>query len=259
MTISGPQFTDLLLAGDPDPLVVTGTGESSPLMLVCDHAGRAVPRALGRLGLPYEAFERHIAWDIGIAPLALRLGEMLGAPVFEQAYSRLVIDCNRAPDHSHSILAVSDGVEIPGNQGISMEDAERRRLAIHAPYHVAIAAELDRRGARGLSTILVCLHSFTPSMAGFDRPWHVGVLHMGVSPLSRAMLNLLSREPGLVVGDNQPYAMDGSDYTAPRHAIARGQDFLELEIRQDLIATPAGQSQYAALLARLLPLLSLPE
>lgn len=248
-----------MLSGDPDPLIVTGEGTRSPLLLVCDHAGRAVPLALGRLGLPDDAFESHIAWDIGIAPLALRLGEMLGAPVFEQAYSRLVIDCNRAPDHPHSILAASDGIEIPGNQGISGDDAERRRLAIHAPYHDAIAAELDRRDARGLPTRLVCLHSFTPSMAGFDRPWHVGVLHMGVSRLSRAILDLLSREPDLVVGDNQPYAMDGSDYTAPRHAVARGRDFLELEIRQDLIATPAGQMQYAALLARLLPLLPLPQ
>ena len=227
-------------------------------MLVCDHAGRAVPRALARLGLPDEAFERHIAWDIGIAPLALQLGEMLRAPVFEQAYSRLVIDCNRAPDHPHSILSVSDGVEIPGNQGLSEFDAERRRLAIHAPYHDAIVAELDRRDQRDLQTILVCLHSFTPSMAGFDRPWHVGVLHMGVSPFSRAMLDLLAREPGLIVGDNQPYAMDGSDYTAPRHAVARGRDFLELEIRQDLIATADGQLRYATLLARLLSMLPIP-
>lgn len=228
-------------------------------MLVCDHAGRAVPGALARLGLPDEAFERHIAWDIGIASLALRLGEELGVPVFEQAYSRLVIDCNRAPEHPNSILGVSDGVVIPRNQGISRIEAERRRVAIHAPYHDAIAAELDQREAQGLSTTLVCLHSFTPSMAGFERPWHVGVLHMGVSPLSRAMLELLSRETGLCVGDNQPYAMDGSDYTAPRHAVARGRDFLELEIRQDLIATPAGQAQFASLLARLLPLLPLPE
>ena len=172
----------------------------------------------------------------------------------EQAYSRLVIDCNRAPDHPQSIMEVSDGVEIPGNQGVGAAEAERRRLAIHAPYHDAIAAELDRRQADGRPTLLICLHSFTPVMTGFARPWHVGVLHMG-SPLSQAMLEMLSREPDLVVGDNQPYAMDGSDYTAPRHAVARGRDFLELEIRQDLIVDPAGQARYAALLSRLLPLL----
>lgn len=231
-------------------------GARWPLLLVCDHAGRAVPRALGRLGLPDDAFERHIAWDIGIAPLARRLGEELVATVIEQAYSRLVIDCNRAPDHPQSIVEVSDGVEIPGNQEIDAADTERRRLAIHAPYHDAIAAELDRRDADGRPTILICLHSFTPVMTGFARPWHVGVLHMG-SPLSQAMLEMLSREPDLIVGDNQPYAMDGSDYTAPRHAVARGRDFLELEIRQDLIADPAGQARYAALLSRLLPLLPL--
>ena len=45
-----------------------------------------------------------------------------------------------------------------------------------------------------------------------------------------------------LVGDNQPYRMDGIDYTAPRHAIAAGLDYLELEVRQDLIADPTGEA-----------------
>jgi predicted N-formylglutamate amidohydrolase len=88
-------------------------------------------------------------------------------------------------------------------------------------------------------------HSFTPVFDGAPRPWHVGAPHRGDSPISMAL-------PGLVVGDNQPYAMDGVDYTAPRHAIARGLDYLEIEVRQDLIADPAGQARMADLLAGLL-------
>ena len=38
------------------------------------------------------------------------------------------------------------------------------------------------------------------------------------------------------------------------HAGPRGLDYLELEVRQDLITDPAGQEAAAALLARLLPL-----
>ena len=55
-----------------------------------------------------------------------------------------------------------------------------------------------------------------------------------------------------LIGDNEPYRMDGTDYTVPRHAIANGLDYLELEVRQDLIADPAGQAEVAALLAPLL-------
>ena len=77
----------------------------------------------------------------------------------------------------------------------------------------------------------------------------MGVLHLGDSPASSAMLNLLSREPDLVVGDNQPYAMDGTDNTVPLHADPRGLDYLELETRQDLIADGPGQDAAAALIA----------
>jgi predicted N-formylglutamate amidohydrolase len=227
-------------------------------VLVCDHAGRATPLKLGRLGLAAAAFDQHIAWDIGALNLARRLAAMLNATLIHQAYSRLVIDCNRAPDHPGAILAVSDGWVIPGNEALSATGIAARVSAIHAPYHGAIAAELDARANAGRKSLLVCVHSFTPRMAGQARPWHVGILHGPNSPACEALLDLLRREEGLVVGDNQPYAMDGTDYTAPLHAWGRGADVVEIEVRQDLIADDAGAGAMAALFGRLLPLI-LPE
>jgi predicted N-formylglutamate amidohydrolase len=125
--------------------------------------------------------------------------------------------------------------------------------AIHTPYHAAIAAELDRRAALGLPAILISIHSFTPVFQGHVRPWHMGVLHDGGSPTSLRALEALRAEPGLVIGDNEPYAMDGIDYTIPLHAIARGLDYLELETRQDLIANAEGVARFADLLERVLP------
>jgi len=212
-----------------------------------------VPARLNRLGLPDSAFELHIAYDIGAAELARLLGRALGACVISQRYSRLVIDCNRAPGHSQSIAAVSDGVAIPANLGLSAAQIAERVAAIHAPYHARIADELIAREARGLHTVLVCQHSFTPVMAGLARPWQAGVLHLGDSAVSDAMLALLRAEPGLEAGDNEPYAMDSIDYTAPSHAVGPLREMLELEVRQDLIADAAGQARWAALLARLLP------
>jgi predicted N-formylglutamate amidohydrolase len=243
----------LLGLDDPDPVVVIGDGDRSPFLIVCDHAGRATPVSLHRLGLPDAAFETHIAWDIGVRALGEQLGRALGARVIAQAYSRLVVDCNRPPGHPQSIPEVSDGVAIPGNRGLGPADIEARLAAIHRPYHGAIAAEMDARAARGLPTLLVCLHSFTPSMAGVARPWEIGVLHLGGSPASWALLAALSAEPGLSVGDNQPYEMGDDDYTAPFHALARGLDVLEIEVRQDITGDPAGRARMADLLARALP------
>jgi len=245
----------LLAVDDPAPVGVQNAGAASPFLLVCDHAGRATPRALGRLGLPDAAFERHIAWDIGALNLARRLSAILDATLIHQAYSRLVIDCNRAPDHPGAILAVSDGWVVPGNQALSADAIAARVSAIHAPYHRAIAAQLDARAGAGRETLLICVHSFTPNMAGHARPWHVGVLHGPGSAACEALLGLLRREEGLVVGDNEPYAMDGTDYTAPLHAWARGADVVEIEVRQDLISDDAGVDIMAALFGRLLPLI----
>jgi predicted N-formylglutamate amidohydrolase len=219
-----------------------------------DHAGRDIPRSLGDLGLPPAELDRHIAWDIGVAGYGAALSQALGATFIRQRFSRLVIDCNRDPVRPDAIPEVSDGAEIPGNRDLSPAGREARVTEIARPYHAAIAAELDARAARGLSTTLISLHSFTPRMDGFDRPWRFGVLHAGDSPYSRAMLARLRDELGEdLVGDNQPYLMDEVDFTIPMHAGGRGLDYLELEVRQDLVADPAGQAGIAAIIARLLP------
>lgn len=222
-------------------------------MLVGDHSGRAIPRRLAGLGLPPEALDRHIAWDIGIASLGAEFSEALGATFLAQRYSRLVIDSNRDPGRANSIPVISDGVAVPGNRDLDPAGRAARIAEVFEPYHQAIAAELESRLARGQRPRLVSLHSFTPVMDGQARPWRCGVLHLGGSPFSDAMLSRLRAALGeALVGDNQPYRMDAADYTAPRHAIARGLDYLELEVRQDTIADPPGVAATVALLANLL-------
>jgi predicted N-formylglutamate amidohydrolase len=249
----------LLGRDDPPPVIVMNEGGGSPFLLLGDHAGRAIPTALGDLGVPPAAMDLHIAWDIGIAAVGALLSPLLDAPFVRQRYSRLVIDCNRKPGAPDLAPAVSDGVAIPGNVGLTAENLAARRAAIYEPYQAAIAAVLDDRAARGLNTVLVSLHSFTPVMQGFVRPWRYGVLHRGDSRFSDAVLARLQAALGEAAGDNQPYAMDGRDNTIPRHADARGLDYLELEIRQDLIADAAGQAEAAAFVAEILRASLLPE
>ena len=242
----------LLGRDDPPLFTVENEGALGPFLLVCDHAGRAVPQRLGDLGLAPGAFDRHIAWDIGAGALASRLAVALDCWLIRQTYSRLVIDCNRAPRQPGLVLSVSDHTPVPGNSALSETDVDQRITEIHEPYHERIAVAVSAVLAAGRRPAMVLIHSFTPRMDGFDRPWRFGVLHLGGSSLSGAMLRLLRRDLGDAVGDNQPYAMDGTDYTAPRHAIANGLDYLELEVRQDLIADSKGQAEVAAFLAPLL-------
>jgi predicted N-formylglutamate amidohydrolase len=194
----------------------------------------------------------HIAWDIGVAGVARRLAEQLHACLMLQTYSRLVIDCNRPPGTPESIATLSEWTRIPGNEGISCTEADLRAREIFYPYHDRIRAALDARRHAERPTLLVALHSFTPTFLGVDRPWHVGILYHRDARLGQLLLDLLRREVGVIVGENEPYAMsDDTDYTLVVHGEQRGILHVELEIRQDLIADVAGQTEWALRLARL--------
>ena len=239
----------LLGPDDPAPVICSNALGRGPFLLTGDHAGRAIPARLGTLGLSEGDLARHIACDIGILGLGAILAGRLDAVFLSQAYSRLVIDCNRDPGSDEAIPAVSDGSAIPSNAGLMAGDRVERASEIHEPYHARIAAEIDGRTARGQPTILIALHSFTPVLAGMARPWHVGVLHEGGDErFALRLLDALHREPRLTVGDNEPYHLDATDHSVPRHAFGRGLAYAEIEVRQDLIATPAGQQHWAELL-----------
>lgn len=245
--------TTILAIDEPTPVVVHNAGASSPFLLVGDHAGNVIPRSLNGLGLSDEDLSRHIAWDIGIADLGARLADRLGASFIHQVYSRLVIDCNRQPGRPDSIPNVSDGTAIAGNAELGVVQKLARVAEIHEPYHRAIADEIDRRRAAGLPTILVALHSFTPVMNAIDRPWHVGVLHdRGNTRFALQLIAALGERQELVVGDNQPYSMDGTDFTVPFHAYPAYLPYAEIEIRQDLLTDEEGVRSWTALIQRAL-------
>jgi predicted N-formylglutamate amidohydrolase len=243
----------LLTSDDPPPVSVHNEDGESPFLIVADHAGNDMPRALGRLGVPAAECERHIAWDIGIAAVGRLVANALDATLVQQNYSRLVIDCNRMPGSETSIPEVSELTAIPGNIGLSADRKVARVRAIFQPYHQRIEAELDRRRQAGRRTALIAMHSFTPVFMGVTRPWHAGVLYNHDPRFAHLLMDLLKREDGLVVGDNEPYSVtDASDYTIPVHGERRGLHHVGIEVRQDLIADDKGQRQWALLLERVL-------
>jgi len=246
--------TSLLLEReDIAPVVEENPLGRSPFLLTSDHFGRAIPRKLGDLGLQASELTRHIAWDIGIAGVARALSKLLDAHLIAQAYSRLIIDCNRPTDAPSSIPRISEATIIPGNEGLTREDAEARRREVFDPYHRRISDVIDRRQRDGMPTMLVSLHSFTPVYAGIKRPWHVGALYQKDMRLPPLLLKGLRAQGDLVVGDNEPYAVSNeTDYTIPVHGEARGLMNTGIEIRQDLIADQAGEMQWSERLAAIL-------
>ena len=251
----------LLGADDPPPFVILNEHGAAPALLVCDHASRAFPRSLARLGLSEFATWRHIAWDIGAAELTRGLADALGAPAVLAGYSRLVVDCNRSPDDVEAFRATSDGHEIPGNRLLTDSDRAKRLACLFDPYHEAIGAMLGGFRSRGVVPLFISVHTFTPAMGGDDRPWHVGVLWDRDEASARYLISGLRAEPGLVVGDNEPYSgKHPSDFTVHQHAEAAGLPYVCLEIRQDQFESPAGTERWVRRLARLIgPMLDDPS
>lgn len=239
----------LLGAADRPAVEMINPFGSSPFLLIGDHAGNLVPQALGTLGLGRADLQRHIAWDIGVAELGRELADRLDAPFIAQRYSRLVIDCNRDPLSPEAVAKVSDGTVIPGNSRVLPHLWQQRAAAIHIPYQHAIHEEIARRHARHVATTLISLHSFTPVLNGEERPWHVGVLHNGGNDrFAVRLLDRLRQNDRLVVGDNQPYRMDATDHTVPRHALTK-LPYAELEVSQSLLGNPGDVAAIREILA----------
>jgi len=244
--MTGEAAKPLLSANDPPPVRVTNADGGSLFLLLGDHAGNLVPETLGNLGLSETELGRHIALDIGVSALGAALSEMLDAPFVEQRYSRLVIDCNRNTAAPDSSAPVSDGTAVPANAALDPAGRQRRISEIFQPYHEAIAKRLDARR----ETVVVALHSFTPSLGGQARPWEIGVLHDGGDPrFALCFLGEISRSGQINVGDNRPYTMDETDYTVPRHAYPKRRAYVEIEVRQDCLGTPQGVAEMARIIA----------
>ncbi len=230
------------LAGDP----------ARGLLLLCDHASNAFPPGYGTLGLPPGQLERHIAYDIGAAGVTEGIAGRLGVPAVLSRFSRLLIDPNRGSDDPTLVMRLSDGAVVPGNATIDADEIARRVARYYAPYHGAVDAAIEQAIAAGRPPALVSIHSFTHAWRGVPRPWHVTLLWDKDPRLTLPLIEALRQEPGLVVGENEPYTGKLKNDCLYRHGTHRGLAHALIEIRQDLIREPRGQAEWAERIARIL-------
>ena len=234
---SHPAYTVLNADGDPATL------------LICDHASNFVPAEYHGLGLPGEAFARHIAYDLGAASVTAELARLLNAPAVLAGFSRLLIDPNRGADDPTLVMKLSDGAIIPGNRNADAGVIADRIARYYQPYHGAIADRIAAARAQGVSPALLSLHSFTPVFQGHERPWHIGILWDRDGRIAQPLLQSLTADGNLCVGDNLPYSGELTGDCMYQHGTQNGLAHVLIELRQDLIADPHGVAHWAQLLA----------
>lgn len=233
------------------PVLTLNRQGPSAFVFVCDHASNRIPASYEGLGLSMRDRARHIAWDPGALDIAKALARHFHAPLVAGTVSRLIVDPNRAPDAPDLIPRTSEDTEIPGNADIAAAERDRRIATYHRPFHAAITDLIDARAARGLSSVLVCVHSFTPVYRDVARPWPIGLIPGHRATLSLALRDALQRcHPDMPIGWNEPYAANADvTYTLESHIDGAGRDGTMLEIRNDEILTPAGVRRWSGLLA----------
>jgi hypothetical protein len=137
---ASPQHV-ILHPDEPHPLETRNGGGRSDFVLICEHAGRLMPRSLGTLGLGEGDLTRHIAWDIGAKAVAVALSDLLDAPLFMQRYSRLVCDCNRRPDVASFTPEMRELPECLLKQATKTHDGPHRHFHKHAEEGGAIVVD----------------------------------------------------------------------------------------------------------------------
>lgn len=222
------------------------------IVFVCEHASNAFPAPWGDLGLDAAQRAAHIAWDPGALGLMRGLARRLDAVTIHAPVSRLIYDCNRAPDMAGAMPVRSEIHDIPGNAAISPAERAARTAAIYAPFHAGLQALIAERIALGFAPAIITIHSFTPVYFGQRREVEFGVIHDADPTLARA---IMAQTAGLALkcGLNAPYtAADDVTHTLRLQATPYGLPNAMLEIRNDLIATPEAEEEMAACLAPVL-------
>lgn len=232
-------------------------------VIVCDHASNRIPKALNNLGLSPANLKKHIAWDPGTEDIGLHLSKALDVPVVISGYSRLVADLNRGHDSDECMREVYDKIKVPGNLALTPTEKFQRLDEIFWPYHRQIDLTLGRYLSRGIAPVLISVHSFTPVMDGYRRPWQIGILWNKEEELAMALVNRLRKDnPGLKVGENEPYSLKSTNFTKntiSTHAESRGLPYVIVEFRQDLVNTPRKAKEWAGIFLRSLkPILADP-
>ena len=232
--------------------VIENRSAKGRIVLVCEHASNSFPLPWGDLGLTEAQRHAHIAWDPGALGLMRGLARRLDAASIHAPVSRLIYDCNRAPDMPAAMPTRSEVHDIPGNAAITPTERANRTAALYVPFHAALHGLIAERLALGLAPAIITIHSFTPIYFSQPRRVEFGVIHDADPGLALAIM-AASDTCGLITGLNAPYsAADDVTHTLRLQATPYALPNAMLEIRNDLIATPAEQEAMADCLAPIL-------
>lgn len=234
---------------------ILGTTERpGPFLFTCEHASSALPLGIKTTKSDETRLAEHWGWDIGALGVTEKLVELLGGQAVAATFSRLWIDLNRDTGSESLIVGGVEGESLSFNESVAGQDRADRIHSYFEPYHEAVAQLGRERCTLQAPLEILSIHSFTQHYRGQTRDMEVGVLFNEYDDGAALLGDALSAE-GFRVALNAPYSGKPPQrliYAAQRHGEALDVPYLELEIRQDLIDSPARAERVGAQVARAL-------
>ena len=227
------------------------------LVLSCEHGGNQVPPRWRQLFRDARAaLDGHRGWDPGALELARYLAERLDAPLLASSVTRLLVEPNRSLGHPRLFSELTR----------ALPQGERELLVRRywRPHRERVERAVRDTLGRAGSVLHLGVHTFTPVLDGAVREVAVGVLYdparEGERAFCRRWLDALREAlPDLRCRANAPYRGTSDGLTTYlRTILPRGYMGVELEVRQDLLASPHARRVSEAV-ARTLERLVAPE
>ncbi|QHC35178.1 N-formylglutamate amidohydrolase [Komagataeibacter xylinus] len=235
-----------------DPPEVLNETSDKPCILVVDHATNYIPPDYAGLGLSDNVLSKHIAFDIGIGPVARQVARQAGVATILAPCSRLLVDPNRWVEEPGCIPEISDGIRIEANESLCADSRAARLERFFWPYHERISTILARLTRQHPRVVFLGLHSCTRVLGDMQRIGDAGTFWHENDALSRIIVERLTNRFGLKACGNYPYNGEDGSFTIDYHTWGQGHLTCGLEILNDRLRTPDQIAQWSERLCDIL-------
>ncbi|MCB0361564.1 MAG: N-formylglutamate amidohydrolase, partial [Bdellovibrionales bacterium] len=160
------------------------------VLLLCEHASNTLPIWANGYFPPdaRKLLNSHRAWDKGVASLGKGLAQEIHCPLILGKHSRLLLDLNRSLD--------SKALWSEWSREMSEKLKQKAIREFYLSYRKEARECLRHHLSKG-PTLVLALHSFTPTWKGKDRPTDLGILFRPETSRERQMADWMRLQLGL--------------------------------------------------------------
>ena len=194
------------------------------LIITCEHAGHEVPEEfLNLFQGQEEVLHSHRGWDPGALDISQYLAKHLGAPLYYQPVTRLLIEMNRS----------LDSPELFSEFTRNLPSLQQQKI-IQDYYHPYRDRLLTNISTLPKPVVHLSIHSFTPVWKGEVRATDIGLLfdpdRKHEAMFCSTMQQSLNRLGSFQIDFNKPYLGTDDGFTTSLRTLFDDESYIGIEV-----------------------------